>query len=152
MGLSNAERQRLYRERLKARAAGISLGACLTPEQLADRKAVASEPLYPVPQDKSQIPTFMGWNHHEWAVAPDALVEHFGLVEAVAGWREEKAELQRQLDEQNRWFEARANAIIEECGERAREIMRGQGGIFGLISAYEKDPTLGRQPRRKCVT
>jgi hypothetical protein len=151
MVLSNAERQRRYRERLKARAAGISRGACLTPEQVADRNAVASEPLHPVPSDISQVPTFMGWNRYEWASAPDALVEHFDLTDAVNGWRAERAQIDAQVRILSQRLEASANAIIEECGERAREIARERGYI-GLISAYEKDPSLGQRSRRRRVT
>ena len=142
MVLSNAERQRHHRERLKARAAGTSRGACLTPEQIADRNSVASEPLHPVPRDTSQIPTFMGWNRYEWASAPDALVEHFDLSEAVNGWRAERAEIDAQIRALSQKVATRADAIVEECGERAHEIMREHGRL-GLIRAHGKDPTLG---------
>ena len=117
MPLSNAERQRRWRERRKAHAA--QHGLCqLTPEQAADRAAVISEPLFPVPKGnaRDQLPTFMGWNRYDWLAAPAPLVEHFGMVEAVAGW---KAEME----------EARRGALRE-------------GAMSARVLADRKDPTL----------
>ena len=93
MPLSNTERQRRWRERRKAHAA--QHGTCqLTPEQAADRAAVISEPLFPVPKGdaRDQMPTFMGWNRYDWSAAPAPLVEHFGMGKAVAGWKAEMEE------------------------------------------------------------
>ena len=55
MPLTNAERQRRFRKRLRA---GASAAVGLTPEQCADRDAVMAEPLYPVPpvDRRAQMP------------------------------------------------------------------------------------------------
>jgi len=102
MALSNAERQRRHRNRLKQAARA---GGSLTPKQIAARDAVISDPLYPVPElgtlGFEQLPRFMGWERYEWSAAPAELAEHFGMRAAWEGWRAEqeavKAELARTL-------------------------------------------------------
>lgn len=112
MALSNAERQRRFRERLQARVkaaeqAGdpsefarlrdrITLleaelarrGTRLSATELEDRFTIALDAMFPFPEDRSVLPRFMGWDRLDWAMAPDPIVAHFGLTEDVEGWRE----------------------------------------------------------------
>ncbi len=151
MPLTNAERQKRHRSRLKAAA---STGDGLTPEQIADRDAVMSEPLYPMPSARArlQMPRFMGWERYEWSAAPKALVEHFGMRTAWDGWQAEQAAMQVKMQDLHDGVQARAERIVAECGEAASEILR-QGGAVALFRAYEADPTLGaKQKRRRAVT
>ncbi len=151
MPLTNAERQKRHRDRLKV-AASMVVG--LTAEQTADRDAVMSEPLYPVPpaHARLQMPRFMGWERYEWSAAPKALVDHFGMRAAWDGWQAEQAAMEARTQDLHDRVQARADGIVAECGEVANEILR-QGGAVALFRAYEADPTLGVRPkRRRAVT
>ena len=151
MPLTNAERQKRHRDRLKVAA---STGVGLTSEQIADRDAVMSEPLYPVPSvhARLQMPRFMDWERYEWSAAPKALVDHFGMRAAWDGWQAEQAAMEAKMQDQHESARVRAVQIVAECGEVASEILR-QGGAVALFRAYEADPTLGVRPkRRRAVT
>lgn len=89
MPLSNAERQKRYRER---RRSNPPSAVALAPEQRADRDAVMSEPIWPVPERSAQdqMPTFMGWSRYDWSAAPMPLIEFFGMREARDGWDAER--------------------------------------------------------------
>ncbi len=112
MALSNAERQQRYRERLKARARAadrlcdtgeimqlkkrIALleaelargGTKLSAADLEDCLTIALDAMFPFPEDRSTLPRFMGWDRLDWAMAPDAIVAHFDMTEAVECWRD----------------------------------------------------------------
>ncbi len=151
MPLTNAERQKRHRDRLKV-AASTVVG--LTAEQIADRDAVMSEPLYPVPSAHArlQMPRFMGWERYEWSAGPEALVDHFGMRAAWDGWQAEQAAMEARTQDLHDRVQARADGIVAACGETAGEILR-QGGAVALFRAYEADPTLGvKQKRRRAVT
>ena len=131
MTLSNAERQRRYRERLKARArsadrqsdpselemlraqvaaleAELARGSVqLSASDLQDRWRILLDAMFPFPEDRSGLPRFMGWDRLDWALAPDPIVAHFGMAEAVECWREELVECAGELPEGHR---ARARA------------------------------------------
>jgi hypothetical protein len=98
MALSNAERQRRHRNRLKQAARA---GGSLTPQQIAARDAVMAESLYPVPElgttAREQMPRFMGWDRYEWSTAPAELAEHFGMRAAWEVWRAEQEAVRAQL-------------------------------------------------------
>src|SRR5437870_1150330 len=109
--LSNAERQRLYRQRVKDRfesepneltrlnAENARLRAsipqlrrksdlpALTPEQEVERAALIADLTSSRPwwrKARIKPPSFMGWSRENWLQAPDELLAHFGLVESVA--------------------------------------------------------------------
>ncbi len=152
MALSDADRQRRHRERTKQRLVGLAegYGPNLTPEQVSDRNAVASEPLWPMPQDmaRDQMPRFLGWTRYEWSVAPAALVGFFSLNGAWHGWKAEEAEMRRKCMEASaRWSEYVAR-IRAETG-RTGEAIRIAKGAPALVRAYEADPTLGGKVKRK---
>jgi hypothetical protein len=158
LSLSNAERQKRHRERLKAALArsAIPEGSCLTPEQIADRDAVMAEPLYPVPprDRQNQIPTFMGWNRYEWSAAPEALINHFGMRTAWESWRAEKDEMQAQVSAGHArsvaHFEAVLAGLTPAARERAEDMMKGGSrGIFYVLDEIAKDPALGTGRKRK---
>lgn len=154
MPLTNAERQKRHRERLKAAASRGAAG--LTLEQIADRNAVMAEPIWPTPTGaaREQMPTFLGWNRYDWSEAPEAMIDHFGMREAWEGWTAEWVAMnakQAEISERALKRTAkRAAAIVEEMGDRAREILHA-GGHSALIREYERDPTLGKK-RRNSVT
>ncbi len=151
MPLTNAERQRRFRKRLRA---GASAAVGLTPEQCADRDAVMAEPLYPVPpvDRRAQMPRFMGWERYEWAAAPEPLIDHFGMRAAWEGWQAEKGAMKAQEDHVYAYREGEAGRIIAECGDAAIRIL-SEGGRLALFRAYESDPTLGMNTKtRKRVT
>jgi len=149
MALTNAERQKRHRERLRAAASAAS---GLTAEQRADRDAVMSEPLYPVPPPhaRQQMPRFMGWERYDWSAAPEPLIDHFGMRAAWEGWRSEMDAIRSDQDRIFAHLEGLAGRIIAECGDRAIEIL-DRDGRSALIAAYDADPTLGVK-RRKRVT
>ncbi len=96
MVVSNAERQRRHRERLRVRLAeteqrgqvardvtcGLSAG------QQAARDLVVAGKLYPLPKNQT-APLFLGWNRFEWTHAPDEVVKLCGMMPAVRKWRGE---------------------------------------------------------------
>lgn len=147
MALTNAERQARHRARMKAMP---SAGSALTPEQIAERDAVAADPIYPVPprDARAQMPRFMGWERYEWSEAPLPLIEFFGLRVAWEGWQAEKSEMDWKIAEISRAHEERAAKIIAECGDVARQIMNREG-TRGLFRRYEADPTLGQKRKRR---
>jgi len=149
MALTNAERQKRHRERLRAAASAAS---GLTAEQRADRDAVMSEPLYPVPPPhaRQQMPRFMGWERYDWSVAPEPLIDYFGMRAAWEGWRSEMDALRTDQDRISARLEGMAGRIIAECGDHAIKIL-AERGRSALIAAYRADPTLGVK-RRKRVT
>ena len=146
MPLTNAERQKRFRERRRADPPGV---AALTAEQRADRNAMMSEPLWPVPTGsaRDQMPTFMGWNRYDWSVAPAPMTDFFGLRKARDGWDGERDAMQSRMDQISRERQHKADRIVAECGDVARRIMQ-EGGILRLFQEYEADPTLGRKQRR----
>ncbi|MEP9348568.1 hypothetical protein [Xanthobacter sp. KR7-225] len=75
MALSNAERQKRHRERLKARASSSTI-----PEPRSSFTGVDD----PLEADSEE---FLGMDRHEWAVAPEPLIDLCGLREAVNRWR-----------------------------------------------------------------
>lgn len=87
MVLSNAERQQRFRDRQKQTA---QPGKRLTPEQIAERSSVVTDPLYPIPPVGEELPRFMGWTRYEWSEAPVELVDYFDLREAWDSWQAEK--------------------------------------------------------------
>ena len=123
MALSNAERQRRFRERLKARACAVDQrcdpdelhslrervalleaelargGVGLSPADLKDRDMIQHDPMFPFPEDRATLPRFLGWDRLDWAMAPDPIVAHFGLSEAVWWWREGLVALADELPE-----------------------------------------------------
>ena len=133
MVLSNAERQRRFRERQKHRV--DSVGG-LTAEQIFDRDAVAADPIWPVPRDRSQIPRFLGWSRYDWSVAPRELVEHVGLVDAWEGWKAETEAMEAEQRRINEATRARAAEIIAECGDKAKEVA-AQYGLNRMFRDYE---------------
>lgn len=176
MVLTNAERQRRFRERhgtLRAtrarpdnvRSAEPQDGAAvLTAEQRAARDAVMSEPLYPVPSLRApdpwgrvgidyeaikNLPRFMGWERYEWSAAPMELIEYFGMQSARAGWDAENAAIKAESDRVHAERNAYVARIIDECGDAARKILARGGGNSELTRAYEADPTLGVKPRKR---
>jgi hypothetical protein len=126
MALSNAERQRRYRKRLKAQAqladrqcdpnelqelrdrvatleAELARGGLkLSASDLADREALEADFMFPFPEDRSTLPRFMGWDRLDWARAPDPIVRYFGLMETVTAWREGLDECADELPEVHR--------------------------------------------------
>ena len=118
MALSNAQRQRRFRQRretreqaarahdaseierlrgeiLHLRARNVVLkmelerdSAKLSPAQIEDRGVISCDEMFPFPQDRSTLPRFMGWDRLDWVRAPDEMVRHFDMTEAVEGWRE----------------------------------------------------------------
>lgn len=149
MPLTNAERQRRFRTRLKA-AASTATG--LTREQVAARDAVMAEPLYPVPSQgaRAHMVRFMGWERYEWSVAPEPLVDFFGMRSAWEGWKREMQALTKKQDTLFAHRSAEADRIVAECGEPALALLR-TGGQSALFRAYRDDPTL-RIKKRKRVT
>jgi hypothetical protein len=95
MPLSNAERQARYRARIKEKLKGAAARstaptadlACLSSEEAAARLAFLADPAVATGGGESPPRRFMGLTRDEWARAPDELAAHFGLSEAVAGWR-----------------------------------------------------------------
>ena len=77
---------------MRAKSQGLA-GVVLTPEQVADRDAVMADHQMSEGPARGLIPTFMGWNRSNWTNAPDAIVDHFGMREAVDVWRREWDEL-----------------------------------------------------------
>jgi hypothetical protein len=150
MTLSNAERQKRFRENLKQKA---QKGDHLTPDEIADRDAVMADPIYPVPGIglRDQLPTFMGWNRYEWSVASEALIDHFGMREAWDGWRAEKEKIQRQIHEQNVRADAHYKAVIADlipaAQERATQMI-GREGQHGVLAEIVKDASLGTKRKR----
>ena len=150
MALSNAERQKLFRDR--RRSATPHSG--LTPEQISDRDAVMSEPIYPVPPEhlRGQMPRFLGWERYEWAMAPEAMIDFFGMRSAWEGWT---AEL-KSVDRDRSWIETdrvEGQRILAEVGPAAQKVLNDGGGWRALIAAYRQDPSLGtRRKRQKLVT
>lgn len=140
MALTNAERQKRHRERLRAAASAAS---GLTAEQRADRDAIMSEPLYPVPPShaRQQMPCFMGWERYDWSAAPEPLIDHFGKRAAWEGWRSEMDVMRIDQDSISARGKGLAERIIAECGDRAIEIL-ARGGRSALLAAYDADPTL----------
>lgn len=134
MPLTNAERQRRFRERQQSNKA--QSGFALTDEQIWDRDAVASEPIWPVPRGSMQVPHFLGWSRYDWSVAPRALVELVGLLNAWEGWQAEHARMNERMRQNHVDFMARVDAIIAEVGDRGRELMDSKGG-YTLIREYE---------------
>ena len=96
MAFSNAERQRRFRDRQQQAARA---GRGLTPEQIADREAVASDRRWPVPPPGAcdQIPQFLGWSRYDWSLAPHELVAFLGLEDAWNQWKAEQAEMDTQV-------------------------------------------------------
>lgn len=150
MALSNADRQRRFRERAKKRMAGG-----LTAEQISDRDAVASEPIWPVPNKKyqSQVPCFLGWNRYDWSAAPRELAEHVGLLDAWEGWKAEHEDMQAQMKRTSEIANQKVEAIRAECGDQVMQAYLNRGS-YKLISDYEAglltSPTTDR--KRKHVT
>jgi hypothetical protein len=77
---------------VRAKSQGLA-GVVLTPEQIAERYAVMAD--HPMSEDgaRGPMPTFMGWNRSNWTNAPDPIVDHFGMRQAVDVWRREWDEL-----------------------------------------------------------
>jgi hypothetical protein len=77
---------------VKVKSQGLA-GVVLTPEQIAERYAVMAD--HSVSEDgaRGPMPTFMGWNRSNWTNAPDPIVDHFGMRQAVDVWRREWDEL-----------------------------------------------------------
>ncbi len=125
--------------------------AGLTAEQIADRAAVASEPLWPTPDgdQRDQVPRFLGWSRYEWFVAPRELIELVGLVDAWIGWKAEEADMQEQMRDNHAAFLAQTEAIIAEVGERGREIMLSAGGT-ALIREYAAG-TFAKKARKRAT-
>ncbi len=94
------------------------------------------------------MPQFLRWTRYEWSVAPEPLIDHFGMREALEGWKAESAEMQRQLDVISAARTAEADAIVAEHGDRARALLRS-GGQVALFRAYETDPTLGKKRQNR---
>jgi len=149
MALTNAERQKRHRERVKTALRGDG-AKVLTAEQIADRDAVMADPIWPVPTGaaKDQMPRFLGWTRYEWSAAPEPMIDHFGMRDAWEGWQSERAEMQSRLNAINAASTTRAEAIVAEHGDRARVIIR-EGGQRALFRAYEADPTLGKKQRSR---
>ena len=123
MALSNAERQRRFRERLKARACAVDQrcdpdelhslrervalleaelargGLGLSAADLKDRHTIQLDAMFPFPEDRSTLLRFMGWDQVDWAMAPDPIVAHFGLTEDVWWWRAGLVECKDELPE-----------------------------------------------------
>ena len=148
MPLTNAERQKRFRERRRSDPPGV---AALSAEERAARDAVMSEPIWPTPTGaaRDQMPTFMEWNRYDWSAAPMALINFFGMRAAREGWDAESVAMQAAMDKASKAREGEAERIIAECGPIAREIMR-EGGRMRLFREYQADPTLG-QKRRKAL-
>jgi len=155
MALSNAERQRRHRERVKAKLAAPGVhgaAGCLSAEQTADRDAVMDGPIYPVPKDTSQLPTFMGWNRYDWSYAPEALIDHFGMRSAFEGWQEEKRLLAEESDAIRQRHQAIVQEIEAEHGKEICERAKEGCGTLRLLDNYRKDRSLaafrGKKGRR----
>lgn len=110
MALSNAERQKRHRERLKARAASSTI-----PEPPPSFTSV-DDPL------EEDLEEFLGMDRHEWAVAPEALIDLCGLRDAVNRWRlAYYARMGRGADNlfNERWNDV--DAIRRSLGLKARK-------------------------------
>ncbi len=147
MPLTNAERQKRFRERLRA---GATAASGLTAERCAARDAVMAEPLYPVPpvDRRAQMPRFKGWERYEWSEAPAPLIDHFGMRAAWEGWQAEKGAMKAHQDHVYAYGEGEAGRIIAECGDAAIQIL-SEGGRMALFRAYGAYPTLGRKKRNR---
>ena len=102
MPLSNADRQRRFCERHPLHAPGA---VALTPEQRADRDAVVSEPIWPVPAGtaRDQMPTFMGRSRYDRSVAPEPPIDVSGVRETPARRRLNASPAHHWLHEVSRY-------------------------------------------------
>lgn len=139
MVLSNAERQKRYREKRNELARAATSGE-LTSQQVEDRQAVMSLSLFPIVATASDRPRprFMGLDPNQWRNAPDELVDHFGMREARSRWNDEWTEHKRRVE----LLRVRSDVIIARVGARAKKIARDHGNVV-LCRAYDIDPNLG---------
>jgi len=73
MAMTNAERQRRHRERQQAKLAALPIPS---PEFVNAEDPTEAEPL-----------EFLGMDRHEWAVAPEPLIDALSMRSAVDKWR-----------------------------------------------------------------
>jgi hypothetical protein len=102
MAMTNAQRQARWRERNKIRRPAEGLP--LSREQVQDREKilglVPQAPSEPLSQDLDLEPRFMGWTRCQWISAPEEILRHFGLYEALEQWKSACRDRRKPLSKQ----------------------------------------------------
>lgn len=133
MSLSNAERQKRHRERLKARAA-----LAVIPEAPANFTDVLD-------LKDCDGAEFLGWNRHEWMMeAPDPIIDMCGLRNAVDRWRlAEYSRLGRAADQlfKVRWHDI--DAIRKSLGLKASKC--DADDPYASVGSLRNKPPRGRE-------
>ncbi len=165
MGLTNAERQARWRERQKQKLAEAQAATTpryvtesrtatltLSPDQVRQRDLVGASTLLPVPDEAEGLPTFLGWNCHEWASAPIELATALGLRSAWEGWARERESQEQRMRELRDEHNAVVARIVAEHGKDVCDRAKGGLGTLRLVSEYHADPTLSKFKTKKRVT